>query len=65
VRDSGAGEHDNPGAVAAHEGHGIGLSNTRERLVHFYHDDFQMRAEPLREGGFEVAISIPYEPLVR
>lgn len=61
VRDSGAGT----AAMEAHEGHGIGLRNTRERLMHFYQDGFQMRAEPLLEGGFEVAISIPYEPLAR
>lgn len=52
-------------AERAHAGHGIGLRNTRERLVHFYQDAFEMRAEPLVEGGFEVAISIPYEPLAR
>lgn len=48
-----------------HTAHGIGLRNTRERLLHFYEDAFQMRAEPLIEGGFEVAISIPYEPVAR
>jgi len=42
-------------------GHGIGLKNTMERLTHFYRDDFEMKAQPLDAGGFEVAISIPYE----
>ena len=42
-------------------GNGIGLTNTRERLVHFYQDSFDMKARPLEEGGFEVAIAIPYE----
>jgi signal transduction histidine kinase len=42
-------------------GNGIGLANTRERLVHFYQDSFDMKALPLEEGGFEVAIAIPYE----
>jgi hypothetical protein len=42
-------------------GHGIGLRNTRERLVHFYQDEFAMKAQPLDTGGFEVAITIPYE----
>ena len=51
--------------VRPHDGHGIGLRNTRERLVHFYQEDFQMRAEPHSEGGFEVAISIPYESISR
>jgi LytS/YehU family sensor histidine kinase len=59
---SGTGE---TSAGSPHNGHGIGLRNTRERLVHFYQDAFQMRAEPLSGGGFEVAISFPYEPLAR
>ena len=42
-------------------GHGIGLSNTRERLAHFYQTEYAMRAQPLETGGFEVAIRIPYE----
>lgn len=42
-------------------GHGIGLRNTRERLVHFYQDRYEMKAQPLDTGGFEVAIKIPYE----
>jgi sensor histidine kinase YesM len=56
VRDSGSGQ-----AGCATNGHGIGLKNTRERLAHFYHDDFAMHAEPLKSGGFEVSIAIPYE----
>jgi hypothetical protein len=42
-------------------GNGIGLKNTRERLSHFYQDAFEMQALPLEKGGFEVAITIPYE----
>jgi LytS/YehU family sensor histidine kinase len=42
-------------------GHGIGLKNTRERLAHFYPDGYRMKAQPLHTGGFEVAITIPYE----
>ncbi|HEY2471141.1 MAG TPA: histidine kinase [Terracidiphilus sp.] len=42
-------------------GNGIGLKNTRERLSHFYQDAFEMQALPLEAGGFEVAITIPYE----
>jgi signal transduction histidine kinase len=42
-------------------GSGIGLRNTRERLVHFYRNNFSMKAGPLASGGFEVAITIPYE----
>jgi sensor histidine kinase YesM len=43
------------------EGHGIGLKNTRERLAHFYPERFAMTAAALDAGGFEVAITIPYE----
>ena len=42
-------------------GNGIGLKNTQERLAHFYHNAFDMKAQPLETGGFEVAIAIPYE----
>jgi signal transduction histidine kinase len=56
VRDSGAGINQRP-----KPGSGIGLSNTRERLAHFYRDGYDMHALPLDRGGFEVAITIPYE----
>jgi len=56
VRDTGTGT-----MYAQQNGHGIGLSNTRERLDHFYHDGYKMQAQPLSTGGFEVAITIPYE----
>jgi hypothetical protein len=46
-------------------GSGIGLRNTRERLAHFYRNNFLMKAEPLATGGFEVAITIPYESAPR
>jgi sensor histidine kinase YesM len=56
VRDTG------PGCAETQpSGSGIGLRNTRERLVHFYRNSFLMKAEPLATGGFEVAITIPYE----
>ena len=45
----------------AKPGNGIGLQNTRERLAHFYHEAYDMVARPLEQGGFEVAITIPYE----
>jgi LytS/YehU family sensor histidine kinase len=60
VRDTGA-----EAGTPAQNGHGIGLENTRERLMHFYRDEFTMNALPLTEGGFEVAITIPYEPQKR
>lgn len=56
VRDTGAGLN-----APQQNGHGIGLKNTRERLEHFYRDDYSMKAQPVETGGFEVAISIPYE----
>jgi len=57
VRDSGPGlsEH------SQKNGHGIGLKNIRERLTHFYEGEYQMSAQPLKTGGFEVKIAIPYE----
>jgi signal transduction histidine kinase len=56
VRDTGPGP-----SHTQQSGHGIGLRNTRERLAHFYQDSYQMMAQPLTTGGFEVAITIPYE----
>jgi hypothetical protein len=56
VRDTGPGM-----SKPQQNGHGIGLKNTRERLTHFYQDAFAMRAQSLETGGFEVAITIPYE----
>jgi LytS/YehU family sensor histidine kinase len=55
VRDTGS----SSGSTAS--GNGIGLKNTRERLAYFYPDRHVLRAEPLRSGGFEVAIDVPYE----
>jgi signal transduction histidine kinase len=56
VRDSGPGMdgHSLPGC-------GIGLKNTRERLTHFYQQQFVFRAGMPESGGFEVTIDIPYE----
>jgi signal transduction histidine kinase len=56
VRDNGPGLNPNSRA-----GFGVGLSNTRERLVHFYQDDYELRAFQPESGGFEVSITIPYE----
>jgi hypothetical protein len=56
VRDSGSGLNGR-----SQPGNGIGLKNTRERLAHFYQRAFNMTALPLPKGGFEVAITIPYE----
>ena len=56
VRDTGARVNGH-----AKQGNGIGLKNTRDRLAHFYHEAYEMVARPLDAGGFEVAITIPYE----
>jgi sensor histidine kinase YesM len=55
VRDSGSGRNGH-----AKPGNGIGLKNTRDRLAHFYQNEYTMRTQPL-ERGYEVAIAIPYE----
>jgi signal transduction histidine kinase len=55
VRDTGAGHSSAP------SGNGIGLKNTRERLAYFYPERHVLHAGPLRSGGFEVAIDVPYE----
>lgn len=55
VRNSGVGKG------AAVPGNGIGLRNTRERLAYFYPNGHLLNAGPLKSGGFEVAIEVPYE----
>ena len=57
VRDNGPGVNGR-----SDPGFGIGLNNTRERLVHFYQDNYELRAGQPESGGFEVLITIPYEP---
>lgn len=56
VRDNGPGL-----SGKSHPGFGVGLSNTQERLIHFYQEDFELRAFQPESGGFEVSITIPYE----
>ena len=56
VRDNGPGM--NGKSVS---GFGLGLSNTKERLAHFYQNDFELRAFQPESGGFQVSITIPYE----
>jgi sensor histidine kinase YesM len=56
VRDNGPGLN---GEV--NPGFGVGLLNTRERLSHFYQDDYELRTSQPETGGFEVSITIPYE----
>lgn len=42
-------------------GFGLGLSNTKERLAHFYQNDYEFHAFQPESGGFQVSITIPYE----
>jgi signal transduction histidine kinase len=56
VRDNGPGM---TGRSAS--GFGLGLSNTKERLAHFYQNDYEFRAFQPESGGFQVSITIPYE----
>jgi LytS/YehU family sensor histidine kinase len=56
VRDNGPGFNGR-----SRPGFGVGLSNTRERLLHFYERDHEFRAYQPDSGGFEVSIIIPYE----
>jgi hypothetical protein len=56
VRDNGPGLNGK-----SNSGFGVGLINTRERLIHFYQDDYELRAFQPDSGGFEVSITIPYE----
>jgi hypothetical protein len=56
VRDNGPGLNGK-----SHPGFGVGLGNIKERLVHFYDDDYELHAFQPESGGFEVSITIPYE----
>jgi signal transduction histidine kinase len=56
VRDNGPGLN---GRSAS--GFGLGLSNTKERLAHFYQNDYEFQAFQPESGGFQVSITIPYE----
>jgi hypothetical protein len=56
VRDNGPGMN---GRSAS--GFGLGLSNTKERLAHFYQNDYEFRLFQPESGGFQVSITIPYE----
>ncbi len=56
VRDDGVGLRENP----SHSGHGIGLSNTQERLARMYGDSHTFELRALETGGVAVSIEIPY-----
>jgi hypothetical protein len=56
VRDNGPGVNG-----GTNSGFGVGLLNTKERLSHFYQDDYELRTSQPESGGFEVSITIPFE----
>jgi two-component sensor histidine kinase len=58
VRDNGPGMNGNGRSA---RGFGLGLSNTKERLAHFYQNDYELQAFQPESGGFQVSITIPYE----
>jgi len=58
VRDNGPGL----GNKSNHNGHGIGLRSTEDRLAHFYPERYAFTSGESASGGFEVSITIPYEP---
>jgi signal transduction histidine kinase len=56
VRDNGPGLNGK-----SHPGFGVGLCNIKERLVHFYQDNYELLTFQPDSGGFQVSITIPYE----
>ena len=56
VRDNGSGT-----SSARTQGHGIGLSNIKERLAFFYPNAHQFEIESPSDGGYQVTIQIPFE----
>jgi signal transduction histidine kinase len=56
VRDNGSGA-----ATTTTKGHGIGLQNTRERLMFFYPGRHLLEVGMPATGGYEVTIQIPFE----
>ena len=58
VRDNGAGER-----AGAHEGLGIGLTNTRARLAALYGDAAALALRPRPSGGTEVVLRLPFRSL--
>jgi signal transduction histidine kinase len=43
---------------------GVGMANTRERLLQAYGDDQRFDSYTRSSGGFEVVIEIPYQPII-
>ena len=54
-------DDDGPGLAAQPNGAGIGLANTRERLIHRYGADHQFVLEPSPLRGLRVGIDLPYD----
>lgn len=60
VTDDGVGIGPDGSNGRATNGHGVGLSNTRQRLGQMYGPDHEMLVEPARGGGTTVRITIPW-----
>jgi signal transduction histidine kinase len=59
-------EDNGSGSGGSHvPGHGIGLSNTRERLHHFYPGSYELIIAENEHGGCTVSIAIPFERAIR
>jgi len=56
VNDTGPGIDENHDIVKSA---GIGLKNTEERLKQFYQDDYELRLDNTKEGGFCVQLRVP------
>jgi hypothetical protein len=56
-------ENDGPGPRADNETNGIGLTNTRERLIGTFGDNATLTLAPRHDGGTRVIIRIPYREM--
>jgi signal transduction histidine kinase len=57
VRDNGGGFEEDTSTVTE----GVGLSNTRERLLHRFGEGARLELSSPRAGGGEVTLFMPYE----
>jgi signal transduction histidine kinase len=57
VSDNGAGLNGSHGAA---RGNGVGLANTRSRLLHLYGEGSRLEVATAVGGGFEARIELPF-----
>lgn len=60
LKDTGPGV-DDPDHIVSQSGSGVGLVNTKERLLEIYGEDYSFRVENLPEGGLGIFIRLPIE----